>query len=99
MHARIVICGAISQYNNKVKVRGPSNYLSLLVNRATMEGMVVMDYAKDYGQATQEMVGWIMQGKLTSKEAIFEGIENFYETFGRLFPGDKQGKLILKVIE
>ena len=99
MHARIVICGAISQYNNKVKVKGPSNYLSLLVNRATMQGMVVMDYAKDYGRAAQEMAGWIMQGKLTSREAIFEGIENFYETFGRLFSGDKQGKLILKVIE
>lgn len=65
-----------------------------------MQGMVVMDYAKDYGQAAQEMAGQIMmQGKLTSKEAIFEGIENFYETFGRLFSGDKQGKLILKVIE
>ena len=99
MHARIVICGAISQYNNKVKVKGPSNYLSLLVNRATMQGMVVMDYAKDYGRAAQEMAGWIMQGKLTSREAIFEGIENFYETFGRLFSGGKQGKLILKVIE
>ncbi len=99
MHARIVICGAISQYNNKVKVQGPSNYLSLLVKRASMQGMVVMDYAKDYGKAAQEMGMWIAQGKLKSKEAIFEGIENFYETFGRLFSGDKKGKLILKVIE
>lgn len=99
MHARIVICGAISQYNNKVKVKGPSNYLSLLVNRATMQGMVVMDYAKDYGKAAQEMGMWIATGKLKSKEAIFDGIENFQETFGRLFSGDKKGKLILKVIE
>jgi len=99
MHARIVICGAISQYNNKVRIKGPSNYLSLLVNRATMQGMVVMDYAKDYRRAAQEMGGWIMQGKLKSKEAIYDGIENFYETFGRLFSGDKRGKLVLKVIE
>lgn len=99
MHARVVICGAISQYNSKVKVKGPSNYLSLLVSRATMQGMVVMDYAKDYGKAAQEMGIWIAQGKLKSKEAIYDGIENFQETFGRLFSGEKQGKLILKVKE
>jgi len=99
MHARIVICGAISQYNNKVRMKGPSNYLNLLVKRGTMQGMVVMDYAKDYAKAAQEMGMWIAQGKLKSKEAIFEGIENFYETFGRLFSGDKRGKLILKVKE
>lgn len=99
MHARIVICGAISQYNNKVRIKGPSNYLNLLVKRASMQGMVVMDYAKDYRKAAMEMGGWIAEGKLKSREAIFDGIENFYDTFGRLFSGEKKGKLILKVIE
>ncbi|MDA9328290.1 NADP-dependent oxidoreductase [Flavobacteriaceae bacterium] len=99
MHARIVICGAISQYNNKVLVKGPSNYLSLLVNRATMQGMVVMDYAKDYKKAAEEMGMWIAQGKLKSKEDIYNGIENFQETYARLFNGNKKGKLVLKVIE
>ncbi|MDH7446630.1 NADP-dependent oxidoreductase [Aquimarina sp. 2201CG14-23] len=99
MHARIVICGAISQYNSMEDMRGPKNYLSLLVNRATMQGMVVMDYAKDYGNAAMEMGGWIAQGKLKTKEDIYEGIENFHETFLRLFSGDKMGKLVLKVIE
>ncbi|WP_299439358.1 NADP-dependent oxidoreductase [uncultured Aquimarina sp.] len=99
MHARIVICGAISQYNNMEDMRGPKNYLSLLVNRATMQGMVVMDYAKDYGKAAMEMGGWIAHGKLKTKEDIYNGIENFHETFLRLFSGDKMGKLVLKVIE
>ena len=99
MHARIVICGAISQYNNKVLVKGPSNYLSLLVNRATMQGMVVMDYAKDYKKAAQEMGMWIAEGKLKSKEDVYNGIENFQKTYARLFNGDKKGKLVLKVIE
>ncbi len=97
--ARVVICGAISQYNNKTAIKGPSNYLSLLVNRASMQGMVVMDYAKDYGKAAQEMGMWMMQGKLKSREDIYDGIENFYETFQRLFSGDKMGKLVLKVKE
>ena len=80
-------------------MQGPKNYLSLLVNRATMQGMVVMDYAKDYRKAAMEMGGWIMQGKLKSKEDIYTGIENFHETFLRLFSGDKMGKLVLKVME
>ena len=99
MHARIVICGAISQYNNTTPVKGPSNYPSLLVSRGTMRGMVVFDYAKNYGTAAQQMGQWMMEGKLKSREDINVGIENFYETFLKLFSGDKVGKLVLKVSE
>ena len=99
MHARVVICGAISQYNNTTPVKGPSNYLSLLVSRASMKGMVVFDYAKDYQKAAMQMGQWMLQGKLKSKEDVYEGIENFYETFLRLFTGEKLGKLVLKVSE
>ena len=95
--ARIVICGAISQYNATTRPKGPSNYLSLLVNRATMQGMVVFDYADKYGQAAKEMGQWIKEGKLKSKEDVYEGIENFKQTYERLFTGDKHGKLVLKV--
>jgi NADPH-dependent curcumin reductase CurA len=97
LNARVVICGAISQYNNKKDVVAPKNYLSLLVNRATMQGMVVLDYANEYEFAAKEMAMWMMQGKIKSREDIYEGIENFYETFLRLFSGDKKGKLILKI--
>ena len=99
MYARVVICGAISQYNNTDQIQGPKNYLSLLVNRATMQGMVVMDYAQDYKKAMKEMGQWMMQGKLKSEEDVYVGIENFYDTFLRLFNGDKRGKLLLKVKE
>ena len=98
-HARVVICGAISQYNNTTKIKGPSNYMSLLVNRATMQGMVVFDYAEDYGKAAQDLGQWISEGKLQSKESVYEGIANFQDTYNRLFSGDKEGKLILKIKE
>ncbi len=99
MNARVVICGAISQYNNKTAIKGPSNYLSLLVNRATMQGMVVFDYADRYREAGLQMGQWMMEGKLKSEETIFEGIENFQATYERLFSGKKKGKLLLKIKE
>ena len=95
--ARVIICGAISQYNNKEAVKGPANYLSLLVNRARMEGFVVMDYADRYAVAGQEMAGWLLKGQLKSKEHIVEGLESFPESLAKLFSGENHGKLVLKV--
>jgi NADPH-dependent curcumin reductase CurA len=97
--ARIVICGAISQYNNTEGVNGPRNYLSLLVNRARMQGMVVFDYADRYAEAGREMAGWMAQGKLKTREDIVAGLETFPETLLKLFKGENTGKLVLKVAE
>jgi NADPH-dependent curcumin reductase CurA len=97
--ARIVICGAISQYNATAPVKGPSNYLSLLVNRARMEGIVVFDYAKRYPEAVREIAGWMAQGKFISREDIVEGIDHFPETLLKLFSGENFGKLVLKVAD
>jgi NADPH-dependent curcumin reductase len=97
MKARIIICGAISQYNNTTPVKGPANYLSLLVNRARMEGIVVFDYADRYPIAIKEIAGWMKEGKFISREDIAQGIENFPATLLKLFNGENFGKLILKV--
>ncbi|MFI5396109.1 MAG: NADP-dependent oxidoreductase [Candidatus Binatia bacterium] len=97
--ARIVISGAISQYNNTGPIKGPANYLSLLVNRASMEGMVVFDYADRFGDAAREMAGWMAAGKLKSREDIVEGLETFPDTLLKLFKGENIGKLVLKVAE
>jgi NADPH-dependent curcumin reductase CurA len=96
-NARVVVCGAVSQYNATGAVTGPSNYLSLLVNRASMTGFVVFDYADRYGEAAREMGGWLAAGKLHSREEIAEGLENFPDTLLRLFRGENTGKLVLKV--
>jgi NADPH-dependent curcumin reductase CurA len=92
-----VICGAISQYNNTDGVHGPKNYLSLLVNRASMTGMVVFDYAERYAQAGREMAGWMAAGKLKSREHVVEGLETFPDTLLKLFKGENLGKLVIKV--
>jgi NADPH-dependent curcumin reductase CurA len=95
--ARIVICGAISQYNNLEATQGPKNYMSLLVNRARMEGMVVFDYADRYGTAVAELAGYLKDGRLKSREDVVDGIENFPGALLRLFSGQNFGKLVLRV--
>jgi len=98
--ARIVICGAISQYNNLGAVQGPKNYLSLLVNRARMEGMVVFDYADRYPQAVAEMAGYLKDGRMTSREDVVAGgVKAFPDTLLKLFSGENFGKLVLKIAD
>jgi NADPH-dependent curcumin reductase CurA len=95
--ARVVICGAISQYNASGEVRGPANYMSLLVNRASMKGFVVFDFAARYGEAAREMGGWLKAGRLKTREDVVHGIETFPDALLKLFRGENTGKLVLAV--
>jgi hypothetical protein len=97
--ARVIICGAISQYNNHESIQGPRNYLSLLINHALMEGFVVFDYAVRYPEGVQALAGWMMKGKLKAREDIVEGLETFPDTLQKLFRGENFGKLVIKVAE
>ena len=96
--ARIVICGAVSQYNSSAGMKGPANSLALLVARASMTGMVVFDYADRYAQGAQELGGWMREGRLVSREDIVEGdVRAFPDTLLRLFAGENIGKLVLQI--
>ncbi|MGP4002354.1 NADP-dependent oxidoreductase [Streptomyces sp. 8N706] len=98
--ARVVICGAISQYNSVEPAKGPANYMSLLVNRASMTGMVVFDYVDRYGEAIEQLAKWLADGRLTSKEDIVDGgVSAFPDTLLKLFRGENTGKLVLKVAD
>ena len=96
-NGRIIICGAISQYNATIPPKGPSNYLSLLVNHGTMTGFVVGDYISRWGEGLRDLAGWMAEGKLKSREHIVEGLEKFPEALLMLFSGENHGKLILKI--
>jgi NADPH-dependent curcumin reductase CurA len=98
-HARVVICGAISQYNSTSGIQGPANYLSLLVNSARMEGFVVFNYASRYPEGVRDLATWRAQGKLKSQEDIVAGLVTFPETLLKLFSGENSGKLMLKVAD
>ncbi|HEY2442202.1 MAG TPA: NADP-dependent oxidoreductase [Streptosporangiaceae bacterium] len=93
--ARIIICGAISQYNAE-RVRGPANYLALLVARASMTGMVVFDYADRYAEGMAELARWYRSGELISREHVVRGsIGDFPDVLTMLFTGENTGKLVL----
>jgi NADPH-dependent curcumin reductase CurA len=97
LKGRIVICGAISQYNSTSGPAGLKNYLSLLINRARMEGFVVTDYMARAAEAIKPMLGWMAEGKLKAREDIVRGIETFPEQLEKLFRGENFGKLVLEV--
>jgi NADPH-dependent curcumin reductase len=96
--ARVVICGAISQYNATETSLGPANYLQLLVMRALMQGFVIFDYAKRYPEGIAALAGWLQSGELRSREDVVKAeISDFPEVLLRLFRGENVGKLVLEV--
>lgn len=97
MRGRIVLCGAISQYN-EATVAGPKNYLSLLVRRGRMEGFIFTDFVKEFRTAVPEIAGWLKEGRLKTRDDIVEGgVDVFPETFRKLFTGANFGKLMIKL--
>jgi NADPH-dependent curcumin reductase len=97
--ARIVLCGAISQYNSVEPPPGPSNYLQLILKRARMEGFIVIDYRKEFPAAIAEMAQWMREGKLRQIDTVVDGLERAPEAFEMLFTGGNLGKLMVRVSE
>jgi NADPH-dependent curcumin reductase CurA len=96
--ARVPICGAISTYNATEPQPGPANYMSLLVNRARMEGFLVFDYVDRFPEAAAAMSGWLREGKLQSREDVVQGtVADFPDTLLKLFRGENTGKLVLQI--
>jgi len=98
--ARVVICGAISQYNNTTPFQGPSNYILLLIRRARMEGFIYFDFRDKWPAMLKDLANWRAEGKITGREDITEGpVDIFPNTLLRLFRGENFGKLIIKLPE
>ncbi len=96
-NGRVVICGGISQYNEKELPSGPRNYMQIVIRRLTVKGFILVDYFHRAGEAMGELGQWVAEGKLNHAEDIQEGIENTPKTFLRLFSGKNLGKQLLKL--
>ncbi|KAI5122301.1 hypothetical protein M0805_002377 [Coniferiporia weirii] len=94
--ARVVLCGAISDYNN-AKPKGLSNYLTLISMTARIEGFIILDYREQWGAAAAEMAGWIAEDKIKRRFTVVEGLEHATDALGMLFTGGNTGKTVVKV--
>ena len=99
LKARIVLCGAISRYNETVLPPGPSNYFNLTPKRARMEGFIILDYVPRFPEAIEALSRWQKEGKLVQKEDVAVGLENAPRTLMRLFSGENFGKQLLKIAD
>jgi NADPH-dependent curcumin reductase CurA len=98
-HARVVLCGAISSYNDHHKPPGPPNYLNLISRRARMEGFISWDYWGRWSEITGTLAGWVAEGKLRHRSHVFEGLESAPQALNAMFTGDNIGKIVIRVAE
>jgi NADPH-dependent curcumin reductase CurA len=99
MRGRVVVCGAISQYNAGELPPGPKHYLNLLLKRGRMEGFLVLDYLPRAGEAVMALAEWLAEGKIKDRVDVQEGLENAPAALRRLFRGENVGKQLLKIAD
>jgi NADPH-dependent curcumin reductase CurA len=97
MRGRVVLCGAISTYNDRGAMTGPANYRSLIIRRGRMEGFIILDYVDRFPEAQMEMAGWLASGEIKSAEHVVEGLEHAPEALNLLFTGGNTGKVIVQL--
>jgi hypothetical protein len=99
MRARIVLCGGISAYNEVEPPPGPRNLMNLVIQRARMEGFIVIDYAAKFGAAREALKRWVDAGEIAYRVDVVKGIERAPEALLRLFSGKNLGKQLVQVAE
>jgi NADPH-dependent curcumin reductase len=99
LHARIALCGAISQYDTAELAPGPRNILNLIPQRGRMEGFILLDYRDRFLDGILQLGQWVEEGRIRYSEHIVDGLENAPAAFRKLFSGENTGKLIVKVAE
>ncbi len=97
LRARVIACGAISQYNETEAVPGPKNWFNIVPMRARVEGFIVIDYLPRALEAMLAMHEWMEAGKLVNRVQIIDGLEAAPTAINLLFTGGNTGKLLVKV--
>jgi NADPH-dependent curcumin reductase len=95
LRGRVVLCGAISTYNEAGRPTGPGNYRALIGRRGRMEGFIILDYADRFPEAQAAMFGWLAEGKLHHAEHIVQGLASAPDALNLLFTGGNTGKVIV----
>jgi len=97
LHARIVLCGAISTYNDTEKAPGPSNYVQLIQQRATMTGFLSLDDVPRFPEIGETLRTWEREGRLRYHAELFDGIESSVDALNAMFTGANTGKVVIRL--
>jgi len=96
-NGRVVLCGAISSYNDARKPPGPANYLNLISRRGRMQGFISWDYWGRWAEITEQLEKWMFEGKLVHREHVFEGLDAAPDALNAMFTGENVGKIVVRV--
>jgi hypothetical protein len=94
---RVVLCGAISSYNDAHRPPGPANYLNLIQRRASMRGFLSLDHWGRFAEIAAVLAGWVAEGKLRYRTHQFDGLESAVDALNAMFTGENTGKIVIKV--
>jgi len=99
--ARVVLCGGISSgYTaERGSIKGPANYIQLIIRSARMEGFIVLNYASRFPEAAAQLMQWVNAGRIVYREDVAHGLETAPQTLTRLFTGANFGKQLLKIAD
>ena len=99
MHARVILCGLISQYNDKEPPRGPANFMRFVSHRVKAQGFIIIDYLPHFPEATAQLAQWASEGKVKHRDTVVDGLEKAPDAVNMLFEGENFGKLMVKVAD
>jgi len=96
-HARVVLCGLISTYNDDTQVAGPTKFANILMKRVKLQGFIITDFLKRFPEGRAQLAEWVKAGKLKYRVDLVQGLQNAPKALGKLFTGENKGKLIVQV--
>ena len=94
---RMPLCGMISGYNSEGVAAGPTDFGRVLMHRLLIKGFIVIDYLPRAGEAFAELAPMVLSGQIKWKAHVVDGLENAAEAVKRLFTGDHDGKLLVRI--
>lgn len=97
LHGRVVMCGAISQYNQSVPAPGPKNLSILISKRGRIEGFIILDYLSRAAEAITELAPWVLSGQVKYRVDVLEGLASAPDALERLFTGENTGKMLVRL--
>lgn len=97
LRGRIVMCGAISQYNDAAPPSGPRNLSVLISQRGRMQGFIILDYLPRAGEAIAQLATWVVSGQLKYKVDVMEGLHSAPLALEKLFSGANEGKMLVRL--